>query len=165
MRRERLSVFTVISVVLSVLAALTISVAPLGVGAATFPWPRLTVAVVFFWLLHRPRAMPVWAVFLVGLAQDLTGGGIVGAGTLPLVIASAAFRPFAEQVALSPLPMRAFAFLGFAALTMTGEWMLTGLARWAIPPLSAPLAQFFVTVLFYLPLSIVFRRVLRIGRT
>lgn len=165
MKRSTLGPMSLLTVAVTVLGAIALLVVPYGVGPESAWWPKFTVAVVFFWLVHRARAMPVLAVLAIGVVQDLVAGGVVGAGALPLVIASAVMRQWSEPLSGSRFLLRWFAFAGFAAFVLGGEWALTGLARLTVPPLNGPLAQFFVTVLAYLPISVFFRRVLRIGRT
>ena len=165
MKGRTLSWGGLVAIIVTVQAAIALSVVPLGVGSETVWWPKLTYAVVFFWILHRPRGMPILVVLAIGVAQDLVGGGVPGAGALPLVIAAAVLHRWSEPLSLSPFVFRWLTFAVFAAFVFAGEFALTGLAKLAIPPFGAPLAQFFVTVLAYLPMSVIFRRVLRIGRT
>lgn len=165
MKQRSLTVWSVIAIAATVLIALALSVVPIGVGPETAWWPKVTVAVVFFWMIHRPFGMPLLFVLVIGIAQDLVGGGVVGAGTLPLVIASAVLQPWTDSVAPAPIMVRWLAFIGFAAFIFAGEWALTGLARLTMPPSGPSVAQFLVTVLAYPLISLTFRRVLRIGRS
>ncbi len=52
-----------------------IGMVPIGVPNFAPIMPALGLIAVFFWLVHQPDLMPAWAVFLVGLIQDLLGGG------------------------------------------------------------------------------------------
>ena len=40
--------------------------------------PSLGLISIFYWGIYRPDLMPGWAVFLLGLVQDLLSGGPVG---------------------------------------------------------------------------------------
>ena len=51
--------------------------------------PALALVAVYYWAVHRRNLMPVWAVFLIGLFQDLLSGGLVGVGILSLLLVSA----------------------------------------------------------------------------
>ncbi len=51
--------------------------------------PSLALIGVFFWSVHRADLMPIWAVFLIGLAQDVLTGGVIGPGIIGLLIAHA----------------------------------------------------------------------------
>ena len=165
MRKEPLSVWTVVGIALTVLAALSISAVPLGVGAGAMPWPNFTICVVFFWLVHRPLGLPTLAVLFTGLAHDLIGGTQLGAGMLALLIGSLFLRPASEALDRSAFVMRWLAFAGFAAAVFTLEWGLNALPRWTPLLFGAAFAQYLVTVLAYAPVSVLFRKVLRIGRT
>lgn len=165
MKREPLSFWAVVIILITVLAALFISAVPLGVGSGAMPWPNFTICVIFFWLVHRPLSLPTLAVVFVGLAHDLVGGRQLGSGMLALLICSLFLRPASEALDRSAFVMRWLAFAGFAAGVFLLEWGLTALPRWSWPPISAAFAQYLVTVLAYAPVSVLFRRVLRIGRT
>jgi rod shape-determining protein MreD len=69
---------------------IVIGMVPLGVPNFAPIMPALGVIAVFFWLVYRPDLMPAWAVFLVGLIQDLLGGGALGVGVFVLLVVYAA---------------------------------------------------------------------------
>ena len=165
MKQQPLSVWTGLAIATTVIAALAISVIPMGVGPATMPWPNFTICVVFFWIVHRPQGMPTLAVLFIGLAHDLIGGGVVGAGMLAMLLASFALVPAAESLHRSAFGLRWIAFTAFAFGIFALEWALTSLSFQKWTPLTAPLAQLLVTVLAYPLVSVLFRRVMRIGRT
>ena len=165
MKRKPLTVWAIIAIVVTLVGALTISSVPLGVGSAALPWPNLTLCVVFFWMIHRPSGLPTLAVLAVGLMSDLIGGGVIGAGMLALLVCTAFLRSGADALERSAFGLRWMAFVGFAAGVYLIEGLLTALPRWTIPPIGAAFAQFLVTVLAYALVSVLFRKVLRIGRT
>ena len=165
MKRGTLTVGSVVAIFATILIAIALSVVPIGVGPATAWWPKVIVAVVFFWLIHRPLGMPLLVVLAIGITQDLVVGGVAGAGALPLLIAAAILRPWTDSLSVAPMALRWAVFTGFAAFTFAGEWALTGLARLTLPPAGPSIAQFLVTVLSYPLISLLFRRVLRIGRS
>lgn len=165
MKQRQLSVWSILSIVLTVVLALAVSAVPLGAGAGSMTWPNLTLCVVFFWMIHRPMGLPTLAVMATGLAHDLIGGGIAGAGMLALLTGSFFLRPVADALDKSAFAPRWIAFAAFAGGVFLIEWSLTSLPRWSLIPIGAPLAQYLVTVLAYVPVSVLFRKVLRIGRT
>jgi cell shape-determining protein MreD len=164
-KQAKLSPLTIIGAVLSVILALTISAVPIGVGAQALPWPNLTICVVFFWLVHCPPVLPTLVIAVIGLAHDLIGGGIPGAGMLALVVASLAVRAGADALSRSVYGAQVVAFIAFAAAVLLIEWSLTALPRWTTPALGPAFAQFFVTVLAYLPLSLLMRKLFGTRRT
>jgi len=109
--------------------------------------------------------MPTLVVLFIGLFDDLIGGGVLGAGMLAILFGSFFVQSGAEALARSAFGMRWFAFAGFAAVVFFIEWALSSLPRWSPLPIGAPFAQFLVTVVAYAPISVVFRKVLRVGRT
>ncbi len=137
----------------------------MGVGPNSTPWPRFSVIVVFFWMLHRPEIMAVPMVFAVGLAQDLVLGDIPGAGVLALVLASMMMMRWTVALRTMPLVWRWIGFAGFAALVFALEWVLTAAARLMLPPLELVLVQGGMTFLMYPVISVAMRQILRIGRT
>ena len=128
-------------------------------------WPNFTLCVVFFWIVHRPMGLPILAVLATGLAHDLIGGGVAGAGMLALLISSFFLRPAADALDKSAFAPRWIAFSTFAGGVFLIEWALTSLPRWSLVPIGVPFTQYLVTVLAYVPVSVLFRKVLRIGRT
>ncbi len=165
MKRKPLTVWAIIAIVVTLAGALAISTVPLGVGSAALPWPNLTLCVVFFWMVHRPSGLPTLAILLTGLISDLIGGGVIGAGMLALLIAASFLRSGADALERAAFGLRWLAFVGFAAGVFLIEGLLTALPQWTIPPIGAAFAQFLVTVLAYGFVSVLFRKVLRIGRT
>ena len=116
-------------------------------------------------MIHRPSGLPTLAILFTGLVSDLIGGGIIGAGMLALLIATSFLRSGSDALERSAFGLRWLAFVGFAAGVFLIEGLLTALPQWTIPPTGAAFAQFLVTVLAYAPVSVLFRKVLRIGRT
>ncbi len=49
-------------------------------------FPYLSLAAVYYWCIFKPRLMPVSAVFLLGLLQDIISGGPLGMMALLLLI-------------------------------------------------------------------------------
>ncbi len=165
MRRRSLSIFTVFAIIVTATCSLALSGLPLGAGAGAAIWPNFLLCVVFFWMVHRPSGMPTLAILFLGLMDDLIGGGVLGAGILALLLGSLFVRPAAESLARSAFGMRWSAFCGFAAVVFFIEWALNSVPRWNTIQTGMPFAQFLVTVLAYFPVSMMFRKILRIGRT
>ena len=87
--------------------------------------PSLALISVFFWTIYRPDLMPEWAVFLIGLFQDLLGGGLVGIGTLALLVVQAVVKPRRRSFSHAPflLVWCVFALAVFGAEAVV--WLLT----------------------------------------
>lgn len=165
MKRKPLTVWAIIAIFVTLIAALAISTVPLGVGPAALPLPNLTLCVIFFWMIHRPSGVPIIVVLATGLISDLIGGGVIGAGMLALLVTTSFLRSAADPLERSAFGLRWLAFVVFAAGTFLVEGLLTALPQWTVPPIGAAFAQFLVTVVAYGFVSVIFRKVLRIGRT
>lgn len=165
MKRDPLSVWAILAIIVTMTTGIALSALPLGAGPDALIWPNFLLCVSFFWLVHRPLGLPTIAVLFVGLMDDLIGGGVLGAGMLALLIGSLIVRAGSDSLVRSAFGPRWLAFAGFAAVVFVIEWGLTSLPRWSPLPVGVPFAQFLVTVLAYAPVSVLFRKVLRIGRT
>ena len=55
-----------------------VAMVPLRVPELSPIVPSLGIIGVYYWAVYRPDLMPGWAVFLLGLIQDLLGGGPIG---------------------------------------------------------------------------------------
>lgn len=71
------------------LFAVVIFSLPYGVPGLTALGTVFAACTVFYWSMYRPDVMPTAAAFAIGLAQDLLGGGPLGAMALVLVTLSA----------------------------------------------------------------------------
>jgi rod shape-determining protein MreD len=71
---------------LSVLMVL-VSVLPLHVPGGARVMPLLVLMSIYHWAVHRPHLMPAYAVFFIGLLQDILGGIPLGVNALVYLIA------------------------------------------------------------------------------
>ena len=60
------------------IALLLVSIIPLRLPAYSSVTPSFMVMAVYFWTLYRPDLMPRWAVFIIGLLQDLLKAPVTG---------------------------------------------------------------------------------------
>jgi rod shape-determining protein MreD len=60
------------------LAAILLALAPLNLFQGQAPAPDIVLASVFFWAIFGPQFLPAWAVFALGLTQDLATGAPIG---------------------------------------------------------------------------------------
>ena len=65
---------------------ITLGMVPLRLQDMAPVVPLLSLIAVYFWSVYRPDLMPEWAVFLIGLFQDLLSGSIVGVGAFTLLM-------------------------------------------------------------------------------
>lgn len=111
--------------------------------------PLLTLAAVFYWFVHRPDLMPAWAVFLIGVFNDLLTGGLPGVGVLALlfvcVVVSLQRRLFARGSFL----ILWFGFALVAAGAMLVTWALHCLLLGTMLDPRPALFQYLTTVAAY----------------
>lgn len=69
------------------LAALLLALAPLNLFQGYAPAPDIVLASVFFWAIFGPQFLPAWAVFALGLTQDIATGGPIGFWALVYLLA------------------------------------------------------------------------------
>ncbi|MEL7464419.1 MAG: hypothetical protein AAFN79_10155, partial [Pseudomonadota bacterium] len=72
--------------------AILLELAPLGARASAAPSPELLFCVAAFLALRRPGSTPSALVLLLGLANDVLGGGPAGLGALTMLAAVEALR-------------------------------------------------------------------------
>ena len=111
--------------------------------------PSLAMTAVFYWSVFRPDLLPPWAIFLLGLFQDLITGIPVGAGVLALLIvyfSVAAQRRFFSSASFFMLWV---SFILIAAVASLPMWLAASflLGRFVDP---APvLLQYLATIAVY----------------
>ncbi len=67
------------------LVFILLGLVPVGVGTGGTIAPIFTLTVVYFFAVHRPEFFPPWAVFFVGIVQDVMSGGPMGLFTVVLL--------------------------------------------------------------------------------
>ena len=146
--------FTILLIMISLLPVRPPDAAPLV--------PSLALIAVFFWTIYRPDLMPEWAVFLIGLFQDLMGGGLVGIGILSLLIVQQIVKTQRRTCINAPF----FLVWSIFALVVLGAeavvWILTcGLHLRLISPMPG-IFEGLLTLAFYPLLAWLFARMQRL---
>jgi rod shape-determining protein MreD len=122
---------------------------PLGVPNFAPVMPALGVIAVFFWLVYRPDLMPGWAVFLVGLIQDLLGGGALGVGVFVLLVVYAALAGQRRYLAQASFFLVWLAFLPVAGGAFVLSWLFNSLIADVLLAPGPAVFQYLSTVAFY----------------
>ncbi len=122
---------------------------PLGIPNFAPIMPALGVIAVFFWLVYRPDLMPAWAVFLVGLIQDLLGGGALGVGVFVLLVVYAALAGQRRYIAQASFLLVWLAFVPVAAGAFVLTWLFNSLIADALLAPGPAAFQYLSTVAFY----------------
>jgi rod shape-determining protein MreD len=66
-------------------ALLLFGFVPTGVGVLVILAPMLLVMAVYYWSIYRPKLLPAWLAFVLGLMHDLLSGGPLGMTALLLL--------------------------------------------------------------------------------
>ncbi len=128
---------------------IVIGMVPLGVPNFAPIMPALGGIAVFFWVVYRPDLMPAWAVFLVGLIQDLLGGGALGVGVFVLLVVYAALAGQRRYLVQASFFLVWLAFLPVAAGAFVVTWLFNGLIADALLAPGPAVSQYLSTVVFY----------------
>ena len=122
---------------------------PLGIPNFAPIMPALGLIAVFFWLVYRPDLMPAWAVFLIGLVQDLLGGGALGVGVFVLLVVYAALAGQRRYLAQASFFLVWLVFLPVAAGAFFLTWLFNILIADALLTPGPATFQYLSTVAFY----------------
>ena len=120
--------------------------------------PALALIGVFFWSVHRPDLMPIWAVFLIGFAQDLLFGSVIGPGIVGLLIAHALVVWQLRFFLSASFAMIWCTFMLVAAAALTVTWLLNCVAMLTYVDPAPLFFQYLVTIAFYPCLAWAFLR-------
>ena len=128
---------------------------PMSLFGGLVPPPLLGFIPVYFWCLVRPDLMTPAATFAIGILQDMMSGGPPGIWTLSFVVSYAVIQR--QRDAFAGLAGVA-AVLGFAAAALVvcaTAYLTTSLYYWHLTSLGPIVAELAVTVLFYIPGTLV----------
>lgn len=139
---------------LTALVAILIDALPLPDASPQTPAPLLTVAVVAFWVLHRPDLMSPPRVFLLGLAADAVLGLPLGLSGLSLLAAAAAVGALRRHVRRQPFLAAWVAFALLAALVEALRWAVIGAFDGRLPPVWPAVLEATLTGAFWPPVSL-----------
>lgn len=138
--------------VLTGLIAILLDASP-GGGLMVAPF---LAAVLFFWIIHRPEAAPLWVSFLLGLLLDVLAGGILGVNALALMGAQFLAGRWVSGHAL--FWMRWTIFAVYLALVLGLGWLLASLAHFGAAPLGNAPERWICGVFWYPLLEAPLRR-------
>ena len=133
-----------ITLMLAVLMAL-----PLRLPGLSTIMPAFTLIAVYYWAVHRPQLMPIWAVFVIGLMQDLLSGGPVGVAIITLLCTQALIVWQRKIFASAPFALIWFIFMLAAAAAMTLMWILACIGLMAYLDPRPMVFQYLLTVAVY----------------
>lgn len=120
--------------------------------------PALALIGVFFWSVHRPDLMPVWAVFLVGFFQDLLTGSVMGPGIIALLIAHALVVWQHRFFLAASFAVTWVAFMLVGAAALAAAWVLNCVALLTYVEPAPLFFQYLITMAVYPCLAWAFLR-------
>ncbi|HEY9536363.1 MAG TPA: rod shape-determining protein MreD [Kiloniellaceae bacterium] len=135
-----------------------LSLLPLRIADLSPIVPALALIGVFFWSVHRPDLMPIWAVFVIGLFQDLLTGSVIGPGIVGLLIAHALVVWQLRFFLAASFSVVWVAFMLVAAAALGVTWLLTSIALMTYLDPAPLFFQYLVTTAFYPCLAWAFLR-------
>lgn len=114
--------------------------------------PQLVLMAVYYWAIFRPRLIPTWLCFVVGLLLDVLSGMPPGLQAFVLVIAQSLVRDQRKFLMAQPY-ISIWAIFGFvAAMAAALQWMLFGLANGMQWPALMPVAISVLVTMCLFPL-------------
>ena len=135
-------------VVLCLLLAL-IAALPYRIPGLPAVMPQLMLIAVFYWSLTRPDLLPVLAVFLVGLFQDIITGGPLGLGALVLMLVRMLIVSQRRVLMDKPFVVGWSGFMVVALAAAVVSWILAATYYGHIPDPRPPLVQLVLTIAIY----------------
>lgn len=118
--------------------------------------PSLALIAVYYWAVHRPDLMTIWAIFVVGLFQDLLSGGYVGVGILALLMVHVIIDTQRRYFVRTTFQGLWLLFAAVAAVAIYFMWLLNSLLQGSILEVRPALFQYLTTVAVYPCLAWIF---------
>ncbi|MFZ4125609.1 MAG: rod shape-determining protein MreD [Rickettsiales bacterium] len=125
-------------------------------------FPHMALLLCCFWVMHYPRAWPLWFVFMLGIVQDIVTGTALGTQALLLMVFCAAITRYARRLNLQNFRLL---WLQIALLSSTYMLVLWLLMSWVMRgwlPIVPVLSETFWTILFYPALHLLLIPILRL---
>ena len=147
---------------LATLLAVMLNVVPLRLPDYAPMAPGFVLMAVFYWTVHRPDLMRPWAVFLVGILDDVLSGTPLGVNSLVLLFVHwaivAQHRAFRGKSFI-------LVWLGFAMLAFGAKLLLAAVAfaiGYGLVDPTMMLVQYILTLALYPPVAFVMGRAQRV---
>lgn len=138
---------------LTVLAAVVITVLPVGVPHLSVVMPVFTLMAIYYWTLTRPDLISAPLMFLIGLFQDAMTGTPMG--LTAIVFLSAHYFVITQRRLLAGQSF-AMAWFGFSVLAMMAAglaWLIACAFYARLVPIGPSAVQTLLTIVLYPPLA------------
>lgn len=114
--------------------------------------PHLVLMAVYYWAIFRPRLIPTWLCFIVGILLDILSGMPPGLQAFILVLAQSVVRDQRKFLMAQPY-VSLWAIFGVVVAMGAGiQWMLFGLANGMQWPSLMPVAVSMLVTMCLFPL-------------
>jgi rod shape-determining protein MreD len=118
--------------------------------------PSLGLVAVYYWAIYRPDLLPAWAVFAVGLIQDLLGGGPLGVNAAVFLIAWAVIGTQRRLLITGSFALVWAVFLPAGAFAFLLNWLFNCMIEGALIQPEPAVFQYLTTVAVYPCLAWIF---------
>ncbi|HYE00299.1 MAG TPA: rod shape-determining protein MreD [Alphaproteobacteria bacterium] len=136
-----------------------IAMLPLPYAGAVMPF--FTLVAVFYWSVYRPDLLPMPAVFVIGLFQDLLGGGPVGLNALVLMGAQALVISQRLFFLAHPFVLLWWGFGVVAVAVAMAQWAMMAMVTGTAVPFAPIAVRIVLTVALFPALAWFLSRVQR----
>ena len=127
------------------LLVIMVAIVPLRVPLLSPVIPALPLIAVYYWSVYKPNLMPVWAVFLVGLFQDLLAAGPAGVGILSLLLVYGLVESLRRLLVGAGFLAIWLVFVPVAAASSLSAWLLTSLIETRLYELEPTVFRYFAS--------------------
>jgi len=118
--------------------------------------PALALAAVFHWSVYRPDLMRPFAVFIIGLLQDLLSGSPIGMNALTYLAVHGVVLTQRRVFLAGTFPLMWFGFAIVVFGVAVAQWFLYSLFTMTIARVDAAVAESVLTLLIYPAAAAVF---------
>ncbi|MEM7171823.1 MAG: rod shape-determining protein MreD [Pseudomonadota bacterium] len=125
------------------------SALPLPAPSLSHIMPMLPLIAVFYWAVYKPDLFPLWAVFLIGLVQDLLSGGPIGVSAIAFLSLQAAVNAQRRRFVSASFAKIWLLFSIFSAAAFALMWLLISFSMMLFVDPMPLLFQFLLTVAVY----------------
>ena len=135
-----------------------ISIVPMRILDFTTVVPLLPLVSVYHWVIFRPNLLPVYAVFIIGILQDILTGSPIGVNALVFLMVYGAVssqKSFFTGKSFFVLWV-GFAIISFGAMAM--HWLTVSILNVAILDIQNAFFQYILTLGFFPALAWFFLR-------
>ncbi|CAK0769243.1 rod shape-determining protein MreD [uncultured Gammaproteobacteria bacterium] len=111
--------------------------------------PSFALMSIYYWTIHRPDLLPMSVVFVIGLLQDLLGGGPLGLNALVLIMVQWTVLSQRGFFLSSTFPMLWLGFVVVVAGAAFVLWLAASIASFELVAIDAPVIQGLLTLALF----------------